>query len=79
MATPLPITLPSGEVLYSYPDKEKCIANVPKWKELMAQEQADMDAETDPDRLAKYEQLMVMMQKSLLDIEFMANIEFPED
>jgi len=79
MATPLPITLPSGEILYDYPDKEKCIANVPIWKELMAQEQADMDAETDPDRIVKYKKLMSMMQKNLLDIEFMANIDFPEE
>lgn len=79
MATPLPIKLPSGEILYDYPDKEKCIANVPKWKEIIAQEQADMDAEIDPDRIVKYEQLMVILQKSLLDFEFMANIEFPED
>ena len=79
MATPLPIILPSGLVFNEYPDKEKCIANVPKWKELMAQEQAAMDAETDPDRIAKYEKLMDIMQKNLIDLEFLANIDFPEE
>ena len=79
MATPLPFKLPSGRVLYEYPDKEKCIANVPRWAEMIVQERAAMEAETDPDRIAKYEKLMDVMQETLVDFEAMANMEYPED
>lgn len=79
MPTPLPITLPSGLIIDQYPDKVKCLAIVPEWRSMIAQEQLTMDAETDPDRLAKYEKLIAVMNTTLLDYEAMANIDFPEE